>query len=297
MADDGFIEVPGGKVWYRSVGGGGIPLLALHGGPGFTHHTLEPLEDLADDRQVVLYDQLGCGKSDRPGDPGLWTVERHVEELIAVREALGLDNVHLFGNSWGGMLATRYVLDRKPLIASLILAGTPDDMPRYRSEISRLFPALPPDIVATIQRHEDSGYTACPEYQAAMAVFYKRHLCRLDPWPLGVEKAFNEIGSEVYVAMNGPSEFNISGSFKDWDVTQRLAEITVPTLVLAGRHDELSPEAQADMARRIPGATFEVFENGSHMAFWDDRDNFMKTMRAFLNRVDATREDERQIEV
>jgi proline iminopeptidase len=97
--------------------------------------------------------------------------------------------------------------------------------------------------------------------------------------------------------MNGPSEFNISGSFKDWDVTQRLAEITVPTLVLAGRHDELSPEAQADMARRIPGAEFEVFENGSHMAFWDDRDKFMKTMRGFLNRVDATLEDEPQIGV
>jgi proline iminopeptidase len=113
MAHEGYIEVPGGKVWYQGVGGGdGTPLLCLRGGPGFTHRYLERLADLADRRRVIFYDQLGCGNSDRPDDPGLWTVERFVEELALVREALGLENLHLFGSSWGGMLALQYVLDR-----------------------------------------------------------------------------------------------------------------------------------------------------------------------------------------
>jgi proline-specific peptidase len=105
MAQEGFIEVTGGRVWYRSVGEGGIPLLCLHGGPGFTHYYLEPLELLADQRQVIFYDQLGCGNSDRPEDVTLWTVERFVDELVTVRQTLGLNRLHLFGSSWGGMLA------------------------------------------------------------------------------------------------------------------------------------------------------------------------------------------------
>ena len=117
--DEGYINVPGGRVWYRSVGPdsgseGRTPLLCLHGGPGFTHNYLEPLEALADQRRVVFYDQLGCGRSDRPDDETLWTVERFVEELVQVRAALGLDRLHLFGSSWGGMLAMQYVLDRQP---------------------------------------------------------------------------------------------------------------------------------------------------------------------------------------
>ena len=130
MQSEGYVEVPGGRVWYGSVGHGGVPLLCLHGGPGFTHYYLEALQDLADRRRVIFYDQLGCGKSDRPGDASLWTVTRFVEELAVVREALGLDRLHLFGSSWGGMLAMQYVLDRRPGLDSLILCGSPASMHR-----------------------------------------------------------------------------------------------------------------------------------------------------------------------
>lgn len=143
-AEEGFIEVPGGRVWYRRVGKGGIPLLCLHGGPGFTHYYLESLEALADRRQVVFYDQLGCGRSDRPDDLTLWTVERFVEELAVVRGALGLTRLHLLGSSWGGMLAMQYVLDRRPELVSLILCGSPASMPAGQPAVPSCWPGCPP---------------------------------------------------------------------------------------------------------------------------------------------------------
>lgn len=288
MSDEGFIEVPGGRVWYRSVGSGdGLPLLCLHGGPGFTHHSVASLEDLADERRVIFFDQLGCGRSDRPSDESLWTTQRYVEELATVQRELGLDRFHLFGNSWGGMLATRYTLDRKPPVASLVLVGTPASMPRYIDELARLRPSLSEEVWEVIDRHEANGFTGCPEYVAAMVDFYKQHLCRMDPWPDELERAFAGLGEESYVAMNGPSEFNITGEIKDWDVTGELGSIDVPVLVAAGRHDELSPEAQSDMADALPRGELVILEEGAHMPFFDDREAFMSAAREFLARVDA----------
>src|SRR5919201_5123672 len=153
MADEGFVDVPGGRVWYCSVGDGGVPLLCLHGGPGFPHDYLEALEELADQRPVIFYDQLGCGRSDRPDDVSLWTVDRFVEELATVREALGLDRLHLFGSSWGGMLAMQYVLDRQPELESLILASSPASMPRWAKEGAELVEELPEEARREIDRH------------------------------------------------------------------------------------------------------------------------------------------------
>jgi proline-specific peptidase len=140
---EGYLDVEGGRVWYRTVGDGGVPLLCLHGGPGFTHYYLEPLEALADRRQVIFYDQLGCGRADRPSDPGLWTVDRFVQELADVRAALGLERLHLFGSSWGGMLAMQYTLDRQPELASLILCGSPASMTRWVRDCAELHPRAP----------------------------------------------------------------------------------------------------------------------------------------------------------
>src|SRR5579859_6031248 len=151
MSDaEGYIDVPGGRVWYASVGSGGVPLLCLHGGPGFTHYYLEALEILADRRQVIFYDQLGCGKSDRPDDLSLWTVDLFVEELAAVRSALGLERLHLFGHSWGGMLAMQYVLDRQPTLESLTLCGSPASMPRWVRDCGELLAQQPPEVIRVI---------------------------------------------------------------------------------------------------------------------------------------------------
>jgi len=289
VQSEGYVEVPGGRVWYGSVGQGGLPLLCLHGGPGFTHYYLEALEDLASRRRVIFYDQLGCGKSDRPGDASLWTVGRFVEELAVVREALGLDRLHLFGSSWGGMLAMQYVLDRRPSLDCLILCGSPASMPRWVEDCGELLAAQPPEVRETIRAHEQNGFTACPEYAAAILGFYKRHVCRMDPWPEGLERSFAEAGYDVYNTMNGPSEFTVVGTLKDWDVTDRLGEIDVPTLLTGGRYDECRPEHLADMHKRIPGSELAIIEDASHLCFAERREDYMRVVNDFLDRVESSR--------
>ncbi|MGI9050124.1 MAG: proline iminopeptidase-family hydrolase [Rubrobacteraceae bacterium] len=289
MATEDYIEVPGGKVWYRSVGEGGVPLMCLHGGPGFTHSYLEALEDLADRRQVIFYDQLGCGNSDRPDDNSLWTVERFVEELVAVREALGLERLHLFGSSWGGMLAMQYVLDRQPDLESLILCGSPASMTRWVEGCGELLASQPEEIRETIRHHEELGFTDCPEYAAAILPFYKEHVCRMEPWPEGLERSFAEAGYEVYHHMNGPSEFTVVGTLKEWDVMDRLGEISVPTLLTGGRHDECRPELLRDMQGRIESSELRIIEDASHLCFAEQREEYMRVANEFLDRVESSR--------
>jgi hypothetical protein len=180
---EGFIDVPGGKVWYKRVGRPqAIPLLVLHGGPGFCHDYLESLEVLGDQREVYFFDQLGCGKSDIPTDDSLWTVDFYVEEVAVVAQALGLERYHLFGNSWGGMLAMAFVLDRQPALVSLAVSNSPASMPRFLRDNLELKKELPQEIQESIDWHEANGFTKCPEYQAATALWYQKHICRMRPW-------------------------------------------------------------------------------------------------------------------
>jgi proline-specific peptidase len=285
--EEGYLEVPGGRVWYRSLdpGSNETPLLCLHGGPGFTHNYLEPLEALADRRQVVFYDQLGCGRSDRPDDETLWTVERFVEELVQVREALGLDRLHLFGSSWGGMLAMQYVLDRRPDLVSLTLCGSPASMIRWVSDCEELLKEEPAETLRTIREHEAAGFTACPEYQSAILGFYRKHVCRLDPWPAGFERSFAEAGYAVYNTMNGPSEFTVTGTLKTWDIMHRLGEISVPTLVVGGRYDECTPGHLEEIHRRIAGSQLETIEDASHLCFAEQPARFNEIINTFFDRT------------
>jgi len=285
---EGFVDVPGGRVRYWSYGDGpGAPLLCLHGGTGMTHNYIEPLEDLADRRRVIFYDQLGCGKSDRPGDTSLWTVPHFVEELRIVRDSLGLERLHLFGSSWGGMLAMQYVLDHQPALESLILCGSPASIPRWIEGCSELLAELPASEREILARHEASGFTACPEYQGALVTFYRRHVCRLDPWPEGLERSFLEIGADVYETMNGPSEFTVIGNFKDWDVLERLGDIRVPTLILSGRYDEARPDHMEEIHQRIAGSELTIFEDASHLCFYEQREAFMARMNEFLTATEG----------
>jgi proline-specific peptidase len=289
MSQEGFIEVPGGRVWYRSIGAGGTPLLCLHGGPGFTHYYLEPLEALADRRQVIFYDQLGCGNSDRPDEKSLWTVDRFVEELVTVREALGLNRLHLLGSSWGGMLAMQYVLDRRPELVSLTLCGSPASMIRWVADCDALLATQPDEVRDVIREHEQAGFTACPEYQAAILGFYREHVCRLSPWPGGLERSFAEAGYAVYHTMNGPSEFTVTGTLRTWDIMDRLGEISAPTLLVGGRYDECRPDHMAEMARRIKGSEHAVIEDASHLCFAEQPAVFNDLVNSFLDRTEAAR--------
>jgi proline-specific peptidase len=289
---EGMLEVPGGKVWYRVMGEGGIPLLCLHGGPGMSHDYIATLGDLADRRTVIFYDQLGCGRSERPDDPSLWTLQRSVAEVAAVREALGLERFHLFGNSWGGWLALQYVLDQQPPLVSLTISSSPPSVERAVREMNELRRRLPPDVQRVLDHHEARQFFDCPEYTAAIMVFYKRHLCRLDQWPEGVEQAMGPgFGSGPYLTMWGPSEFGpVIGNLHGWDVTDRLSEIMVPTLLTVGRHDEMWPSHMEDMRGLMPDAELVVFEESSHMAFVEEREAYIETMNRFFDRIEAAAE-------
>jgi proline-specific peptidase len=290
--EEGRISVDGYSVWYRRVGSGALPLLTLHGGPGAGHDYLEPLEGLAAKRPVIFYDQLGCGKSDQPDDRSLWRMDRFVQEVDTVRYALGLDQVHLLGQSWGGWLAIEYMLTHPSGVMSLILASTSASLPQFVAEAARLKAALPPDVYATLQRYEAVGDYHHEDYEDAVLEFYQRHICRLPrPWPDPIRRTgANLDNNPVYETMNGPNEFMVIGNLKDWDRTDRLGEITVPTLITVGRYDELTPACAETLHRGIPHSQMVIFEESAHMAHIEETDRYLSVIADFLAGVEAQQE-------
>jgi len=292
---EGTVPFGGGRTWYRSVAAereeGKRPLLCLHGGPGANWLHLQPYEALADERRVVFYDQLGGGNSaiEEPHDSSMWTPELFVEEVGAVREALGLDRVHVLGHSWGGMLGMQYATTQPDGLVSLIVESSPPSVPEWMPEVARLRSELPPEVDATLRRHEEAGTTDSPEYEEATMEFYKRHLCRADPWPDWLVECFQllDANPEVYHSMNGPSEFHVIGTIKDWDITGRLGQIDVPTLVFSGRYDEVTPATTEAAHRAIPGSEYVVMEESSHMAQAEQPEETLALVRGFLSRVEG----------
>jgi proline-specific peptidase len=240
----------------------------------------------SDSRRVIFYDQLGCGRSDQPNNPSLWTIERSVEEIGIVRRELGLDKVHLWGQSFGGLFSLEYALTQPQGLVSLILASSTSSIPLWIAEANRLRESLPPDIQEILLRHEAAGTTDDPEYQQAMMVFYQRHVVRLSPIPEHVQRAMDQVG-QVYYTMNGPSEFHVIGVIKDWDRTDRLSEIRVPTLITSGRFDESTPRINEVLHNGIAGSEWALFENSSHMAHVEERAQYIPTIRSFIERVEA----------
>lgn len=281
------IDVPGGRVRYWSFGEGGVPLLCVHGGPGVPHNYLRDLERLADRRRVVFYDQLGCGESDKPDDLSLWTVDRFMDELDAVRDALELDHVHLLGSSWGGMLAMNYVIERTRPPVSLTTAGSPASARRWNEICQEWLDEMPAGERELIQRLEAEDRIVSPEYEEAMQPFYSRHVCRVDPMPPHVAHSFANIATAVYHYMAGPSEFRIIGTLRDWDIMDRLGEISVPTLVTCGEYDECRPVHTREVAERIPGSRLEIIPDASHLSFAERPEVFTALVNEFLVGVEA----------
>jgi proline-specific peptidase len=293
-AAEGRLPLRGYEVWYRIVGDreqdANVPVLLLHGGPGATHDYLESLEALTKTgRRAIFYDQLGCGKSDLPDDASLYTVELFVEEVETVRRELGLDRIHLFGNSWGGMLAMEYTLTRPSGLVSLVLASSPSSIPQWVAETGRLRSELPKDVQEMLDRHERAGTTDSQEYGDACVVFYKRHVCRLDEWPDYVLRSFDFIERHglVYRTMNGPSEFHVTGTLRDWDITDRLGEIRVPTLVVTGEHDEATPAINRTVSEAIPGARSVILPGCSHMAHVEEPKEYVRLLDEFFSEAEA----------
>lgn len=285
---EGYVAVPGGRIWYRIVGGGTrTPLVLLHGGPGAPSYYLNPLAKLADERPVVFYDQLGAGRADKPTDTNLWRVERFVEELAALRRELGLKQVHLLGHSWGTMLAADYMLTKPAGVRSLILASPVLSMSRWLKDAEALKRTLPESVQAVITKHESAGTFDSAEYQAAVTEYYKRFLCRRDPWPDDVNTTFAEMGLSVYATMWGPSEFTATGSLRTYERAEQLKALKLPVLFTAGRHDEATPSATEYYRSFVPGAKLRIFENSAHLTMQDEPDAYVEAIRQFLHEVES----------
>lgn len=285
---EGFIDVTGGRVWYRIVGSGDrTPVILLHGGPGSASDYLKPLEKLALDRPVIFYDQLGCGRSDRPEGRDLWRIERFVEELAQVRRALKLKEVHIYGHSWGTMLAVDYMLTKPEGVKGLVLASPCLSTKRWVEDARVFVEQLPYKVRRAIRKNEEAGTTDSKEYELAVAEYLKRHLCRLDPWPKDLLQSFDMSNPAVYKIMWGPSEFYPTGNLKTYERVERLHEIKVPTFFTAGRYDEATPEATAWYRSHVPGSTLRIFENSSHMAMFEEPDVYTGSIREFLKHADG----------
>ncbi|WP_102124755.1 proline iminopeptidase-family hydrolase [Deinococcus planocerae] len=286
------ITVDGGyRVWTKRVGHGPVTLLLLHGGPGCTHEYFECFENWLspDEYTFYYYDQLGSHYSDQPDDPSLWTVERFREEVEQVRAGLGLEDFYLFGNSWGGMLGTEYALKYGRHLRGLIVSNMTASIASYMRYINELRDRMDPEEVAVMKRHEAEGTLDDPEYQALLTGLYNRHICRVVPWPGPVARMFEHLALPVYHTMQGPNEFVVTGTFRDWDRWADLHRLTVPTLLSVGRHDSMDPADIEEMGRRIPNSRVSICENGSHLSMWDDPETYFTALKGFLAEVEEAR--------
>ena len=284
-----------GTTWYRVVGdlkSSKTPVMVLHGGPGAGHNYCEPIADVLAQtgRAGVLYDQIGCGNSthlpDKPKE--FWTPELFMEELVLLTEHLGISNKYnIVGQSWGGMLGMQFAIQKPKGLNALVVADSPASMEVWVSEANKLRKELPPEVEATLLKHEAAETTEDPEYIAAVDVFYSRHLCRI-PQPPYVVASFEQLAADptVYHTMNGPSEFHVIGSLKHWDIRPQLKEISAPTLLVSGQYDEATPAMVKEINGLIPGSKWELFAESSHMPHVEEPAKFKRVVAEFLDSHD-----------
>ncbi|QJR35831.1 proline iminopeptidase-family hydrolase [Gemmatimonas groenlandica] len=286
-SQEGMIDVPGGKVWYRKIGNGpGVPLLAMHGGPGGTSCRFEVLAPLANERPVIFYDQLGSGRSEHPTDTSLWNFPRFVQEVEAVRRALKLDSVHLLGHSWGGALAAEYMIVAKPSgVKSVVFSSPLISTPRWIADADSLREQLPESIQKVLDDNEKAGTLDSPAYKAATDSFYARHVRRL-PTPTIARCEGVTSNDTIYRQMWGPTEFLANGSLKSWTRSADMDEITTPSLFIAGEFDEARPTTLEEFRKTMPDARLVVIPGGAHAAMREKPAEYIAAVRAFLAEVE-----------
>jgi L-proline amide hydrolase len=273
---------------------GALPLFVLHGGPGMAHNYVRNIAGLAQEtgRTVIHYDQIGCGNSSHlPDAPAeFWTPDLFVEEFHAVRTALGIDDYHLLGQSWGGMLGAEIAVRQPSGLASLVICNSPASMELWMAGCAELRAQLPPETQAALTRHEEADTVDDPEYLQATNEFYLRHLCRVDPTPQDLVDTITQMEAEptVYHTMNGPNEFYVLGTLRGWTIIDRLPKITAPTLVIAGEFDEATPAAWQPYVEHIPDARSHVFADTSHCSHLEKPEEFRAVVGDFLAGHDAS---------
>ena len=272
-------------------------VLLLHGGPGGTYEFFKSFEDYfpQEDIEFIYYDQLGSLHSDQPSDTSLWTIERFVDEVEQVRVALGLDtsNFYLYGQSWGGILAAEYALKHQDKLKGLIISNMVMSVPDYSAYAHEVLgPAMPEGVFEEIMAIEAKEDFSNPRYmELLMDHHYAEHILRMKPgdWPPAVDSAFVHLNPEVYVYMQGHSEFGVTkgATLEGWDITDRLEEIYVPTLSIGATHDSMDPEHMRWVASEVQNGRFLLCPNGSHLSQYDDPEHFFPGLIQFIHDVDA----------
>ena len=282
------------KVWTKRFGNNPrIKVLLLHGGPAFTHEYMECFESFFPKEGIEFYeyDQLGSYYSDQPKDSSLWTVERFVDEVEQVRNAIGADstNFYVLGNSWGGILGMEYTLKHQDKMKALIVANMVASAPEYGKYAAEvLAPQMDPKVLAEVRAIEAKNDYDNPKYmELLMPNFYAKHLCRLAEWPDPVNRAFKHFNPEIYTMMQGPSEFGVSGRLANWNIKARLKEIRIPTLMIGAKHDTMDPKAMEEQSKMVQKGRYLYCPDGSHLAMWDDQRVFMTGVIRFIKDVDA----------
>ena len=288
------IETSVGKfnVWTKRIGNNPrIKVLLLHGGPAMTHEYMEAFESFfpKEGFEMIEYDQLGSYYSDQPTDSVLWTTERFVEEVEQVRKALNLDkdNFYILGNSWGGILAMEYALKYQNNLKGMIICNMMASIPDYEKYNGVLRSKMRKSLVDSLQAFEDKGQFKNPVYQQlVLDEYYTKHLCRLPVWPDPVNRSFKHVNEEIYVMMQGPSEFKTGGRLITWDRKADLPKISVPTLTVGAKYDTMDPEHMKWMSTQVQKGEYLYCPNGSHLAMWDDQKVFMEGVIKFIKDVD-----------
>lgn len=289
------IKTPVGdfKVWTKRFGNNPrIKILLLHGGPAATHQYMEVFESFfpKEGFEFYEYDQLGCGNSDKPTDTSLWVLDRFVEEVEQVRQAIAADknNFYILGNSWGGILGMQYALKYQENMKGLIVANMMASCPEYGKYAEEvLAKQMDPNVLAEIRAIEAKGDFSNPRYMELLGPnFYNKHICRLKEWPEPVNRSFADLNQTIYVQMQGPSEFGIGGNLANWNVKDRLKEIKVPTLMIGAKHDTMDPKAMEEQSKLVQKGRYLFCPNGSHLAMWDDQKVFMDGVVKFIKDVD-----------
>ena len=288
--DEFFTEVFGIKIYckiYRAVNEKCV-LMTMHGGPGMSHDYLLPLADLSENGiTVFFYDQFGCGRSDEPSDRSKFTIDYGVEEAEALRKKVfGNRKVFLMGSSYGGALALAYSIKYQKNLIGLIISGGLSSVPLTVKEMNRLVGLLPDRFKEAIRKYEKVNDYKNPEYLEAVAEFYRRHLLRMDSVPDDVSRSM-EYGEKrnIYRIMNGPNEFTITGTIKDWDITDKIKTIRIPTLITAGQYDEVTPNVAEVIHKEIEDSRLEIFEGCSHLTMWEDRGKYNRILLGFINEI------------
>ncbi len=289
------VETPAGtfNVWTKKIGESPkVKVLLLHGGPAMGCEYMECFRDFLPKEgfEIYEYDQLGCARSDKPGNDDLWTTARYVEEVEQVRKALGMnkDNFYIIGNSWGGILGMEYALKYQDNLKGLVVSNMQASIPEYAKYNGVLRSQMRKSLVDSLTVFEEKEDYKNPVYMdLVMKEYYTKHICRLPEWPDGLNRSFEHMNEHIYVLMQGPSEFKVGGRLLTWDIMDRLKEIKVPTLMIGAKYDTMDPAAMEKMAGMVQKGRYLYCPNGSHLAMWDDQANYYPGIITFIKDVDA----------